>query len=116
MKHKPAILLALCALLIGAPGCSVLAPRSDITWEGQKFLTFQDVWTVTLAAYDRHMDYRVAGKVSADDARDVDTAWNVFRVGFRAALARAQGGVVDFAPDEVKKLANDVLTLIYASQ
>ena len=107
----------LCALLIVcSPGCSLLAPKSDLTWEASRFNSFKSTWTATLAVYDFHMDRRVAGKVSAADAAAVDAAWNTFRLAFRLALAQARGNENAFTPDNVKKLADDVLTLIYASQ
>jgi hypothetical protein len=87
-----------------------------VTWEASRYLSFRDCWTVTLAIYDAHMDRRVAGKVTAEDARDIDAAWRTYTVAYRLALAKASGDETSFTPENVKKLANDVLTLIYASQ
>lgn len=108
-------LVALCILAF-APGCSLLKPKSPVTIEASHYLSFRDCWTVTLAVYDSHMDRRVAGKVSALDAADIDRAWETYRAAYRLALAQASGDEGAFTPDNVKKLANDVLTLIYASQ
>jgi len=120
MKQK--INIALCLAFFGVvlgftmPGCSLLAPKSPVTWEASRYASFRDCWTITLAVYDANMDRRVAGKVSVADAQDIDRAWNLFRAAYRTALAEASGNELAFTPESVKKLANDVLTLIYASQ
>jgi hypothetical protein len=106
----------LSALAFGGTACSLLAPKSSVTWEASRFRSFQTTWVATLAVYDHHMDRRVAGKVSAKDAADIDAAWNTFRLAFRIALAEARGNTEAFTPDNVKQLADDLLTLIYASQ
>jgi len=104
------------SLLAFAPGCSLFSGKSPVTWEASRYLSFRDCWTVTLAIYDAHMDRRYAGKVTAEDARDIDAAWNTFRAAYSLALASAAGNELAFTPDNVKTLANDVLTLIYAQQ
>jgi hypothetical protein len=101
--------------LSALPGCSLLAPKGNVTWEATQFLTYRDVWTTTLALYDHAKDQQVAGKVSTRDAADIDAAWNLFRVGYKQALALAQNDVNARTPESVRKLANDVLTLIYAA-
>jgi hypothetical protein len=93
----------------------VLSPKSPVTWEASRFLSFKDTWTTALALYDHSKDLQVAGKISARDAADIDAAWNLFRIGYKKALGAAQGNDNAFTPDNVKKLANDVLTLIYAA-
>jgi len=113
---KKFILIALLAVFTITPGCSLLSPKSDVTWEASRFLSFKDTWTTTLALYDYSKDRQVVGKLSAKDAADIDAAWNLFRLAFKSALADAQGNENAFTPENVKKLANDVLTLIYASQ
>ena len=102
--------------MFSTPSCSLLSPKSPITWEASRFLAFKDVWTTTLAMYDHAKDLQVAGKISARDAADIDRAWELFRASYRLALANAGNNTNAFTPEEVRKLANDVLTLIYASQ
>jgi hypothetical protein len=104
------------ATLAFTPGCSLLSPKSSVTWEASRFRSFQTTWVATLAVYDHHMDRRVAGKVSDKDAADIDAAWNTFRLAFRVALAEARGDESAFTPDNVKQFSDDLLTLIYASQ
>lgn len=113
---KKTLFAILAALLLVAPGCAVLAPKSPVTWEASRFLAFKDVWATTLAMYDHAKDLQVAGKISARDAQDIDRAWNLFRSSFKLALENAGNNPNAFTPDEVRKLANDVLTLIYSAQ
>lgn len=109
---------ALCAIniMLFTQGCSVLSPEGPVTWEAAKFNSFKSVWISTLALYDYQMDLRVQGKIKPSDAQDIDTAWNSFRAAYRVALAQASGDENAFTPENVRKLADDVLTLIYASQ
>ena len=102
-------------LLAFVPGCSVLNPKSPLTYEAARFNSFKSVWISTLAVYDFQMDKRVQGKISPADAQDIDAAWNTFRAAYRIALARAGGDENLFTPDEVRKLADDVLILIYSA-
>ena len=113
---KNIFILIFAALLLTTPGCSLLSPKSPVTWEASRFLAFKDVWTTTLAMYDHAMDLRVAGKISERDSADIDRAWELFRASFKLALANAGNNPNAFTPDEVRILANDVLTLIYATQ
>ncbi len=99
-----------------SPGCSLLNPKSPVTFEASRFLAFKDVWTTTLALYDHSKDLYVAGKISQRDMDDIDHSWNTFRAGYLLALGKVRGDVNAFTPEEVRKQANDVLTLIYASQ
>jgi len=113
---KKFILIALLAVFTLTPGCSVLSPKSPATWEASRFLSFKDTWATTLALYDYSKDRQVAGKLSHQDAADIDAAFNLFRLAFKSALAAANGDDKAFTPENVRKLGNDVLTLIYASQ
>jgi len=110
------ILLLLSTILAVTPSCSLLNPKSPVTWEASRFLAFKDVWTTTLALYDHSKDLQVAGKISARDAADIDRAWELFRASYRLALANAGNNPNSFTPEEVRKLANDVLILIYSTQ
>ena len=92
--------------------CSLLHPKSDITWEASRFLSFQDVYTVTRTAYAAHLDRVAAGKVKIEDQKDIDKAWNTFRTAYLLALDSAEGNTEVFTPDNVKKLADDLLILI----
>lgn len=114
--HKPTIILALCALLAFSPGCSLLVPKPGVTYNAARFNSFKVTWVSTLAVYDYQMDLRVQGKISPEDAEVIDAAWNSFRLGYKVALAQARGDDTAFTPDNVRKLADDVLTLIYAAQ
>ena len=100
----------------GFSGCSLLNPKSPVTWESSRFLAFKDVYTTTLALYDHSQDLYVAGKISQRDMDDINHSWNTFRAGYLLALGKAKGDVNSFTPENVRTLANDVLTLIYASQ
>ncbi len=108
------LLLVGCLLSVGT-GCNVLNPQSPLTYEASRFNSFKSVWISTLAVYDFQMDKRVQGKISQEDAQDIDAAWNTFRAAYRVALARAGGDENLFTPDEVRKLADDVLILIYSA-
>lgn len=108
------VLVAL-GLLAFVPGCSLLSPKSPLTHEAARYNSFKAVWISTLAVYDFQMDKRVQGKISPEDAATIDAAWNAFRAAYRVALARAGGDETLFTPDEVRKLADDVLILIYSA-
>lgn len=112
---KVTTLFALCALLVCAPGCSLLAPKSPLTYNASRYQSFKAVWITTLAVYDYQMDLRVQGKIKPEDAVVIDAAWNTFRVAYKTALIKARNDETMFTPDEVRKLADDVLTLIYAA-
>ena len=114
MKAIYKILVVLC-LLAFVPGCSLLNPTSPLTHEASRYNSFKSVWISTLAVYDFQMDKRAQGKISPDDAQTIDTAWNAFRAAYRVALARAGGDENLFTPDDVRKLADDVLILIYSA-
>jgi hypothetical protein len=102
--------------MFATPGCSLLSPKSPVTWEASRFLAFKDVWKTTLALYDHAKDLNVAGKLSDRDMADIDAAWNLFRAAFKTALAESENNNSGFTPENVRKLGNDVLTLIYAAQ
>jgi hypothetical protein len=112
MKHKFTIILALCALLAFAPGCSILAPQPGISYEASVYRSFEDVWTVTKQAYTLHLDRVAAGKVTPADAADVARAWENFRSAYLIALDAARMDQTAFTPARVRNLADDVLTLI----
>lgn len=113
---KAIINLLLIFTLLIVPACSMLSPKPGVEWEASRYQSFKTVWISTLAMYDYQMDLRVQGKIKPEDAADIDAAWNLFRVGYRVALAEAQGNENMFTPDSVRKLADSVLTLIYAAQ
>jgi hypothetical protein len=115
---KKFILVAIIGLSFvgGFSGCSLLNPKSPVTWEASRFLAFKDVWKTTLALYDHAKDLNVAGKLSDRDMADIDAAWNLFRAAFKTALAESENNNNGFTPENVRKLGNDVLTLIYAAQ
>lgn len=105
----------ICALLaspLAFTGCSILAPKSNVTWEASVYLSFADTWAVTSAAYDTYCEQAVLGKVSAEDQADIDEAWNKFRSAFRVAFIAASRDWSKFAPEDVKKLSEDLTTLI----
>lgn len=110
-------LVVLCAAFVisSTTGCSVFKPTPSLTSEATVYRSFQDVWTVTRAAYSAHMDRVVRGKVSAADAADVDRAWEAFRGAFKIAAQAAQWDQSQYTPENVRKLADDVLTLIKAT-
>lgn len=114
MKYLLAICMA--ALLALSPGCSLLSPKPGVSYNASRFNSFKVTWVSTLAVYDYQMDLRVQGKISAGDAEVIDAAWNSFRLAYKVALARAKGDETSFTPDNVRALADDVLTLIYAAQ
>lgn len=100
---------------MATPGCSILAPKSQVTWEASRFLSFRDVYDVAYRSYLAHNVRVLDGKVSAKDDADVDAAWNAFRAAHIIALNQAGGDDNKFTPDNVRKLANDVLDLIAAT-
>jgi len=109
------LLLMLCMALAFTPGCSVLSPKSPVTWEASRYLSFRDVYDVSYRAYVAHNVRVLDGKVSKADDEDVDKAWNTFRTAYLIALDQARGDENKFTPENVRKLANDVLDLIAAA-
>lgn len=109
------LLVALCAALVCfTPGCGVLYPKGKVEWKAAQFLSFRDCWDVTHAAYGTFKNRQAAGKVSAADVRDIDKAWNAYRSAYLIAIEAAQMDQNAFTPENVRKLADDVLTLIAA--
>jgi len=108
------LLIPLVSLLAFSPSCSILKPQSPVTWEATRYLSFRDCWTVTHAAYQAMKDRQALGLVSAADAADIDKAWNTFRSSFLVALEVAQWDKESFTPENVRELADDLLTLIAA--
>jgi len=108
-------LVVLCAALAFTPGCQLFAPKPGITYEATVFMSFRDTWTVTRAAYSGWMDRVARGKVSDRDAADVNMAWEKFRGAFLIACEAAQWKQDEYTPEHVRKLAQDVLTLISAT-
>jgi hypothetical protein len=113
MKTLYALLAAVC-LLAAVPSCSIIAPKSDVTLEATQYMSFREVWEVTHTAYQVYADRKALGKVSAKDAADVDLAWNAFRKGYIIALESASNNVSMWTPENVRRLADDVLVLIAA--
>lgn len=74
-------MLAAVALL---SGCKLLSPDPAAS-----FKSFQDTWTVALAAYDAHCERVVQGKVKPESEAIADAAWNKFRLSFRTAFVAA---------------------------
>ena len=112
-KYTSKLIFAMC-LLAFVPGCSILAPKSPITWEASRYLAFNDVWDVTHATYQVFKNKQALGGVSPDDAIEVDRAWNAFRSAYIFALDAAGNNSFTFTPDNVRALANDVLILVAA--
>ena len=79
------------------------------------FQSLDECWNVTYTAYFALKVAEADGKVSAADARDCDRAWNIFRAAWDVAAASASDGAVVYTPENVRKLANDVLDLIAAT-
>ena len=98
--------------MFATPGCSLLSPKSPVTWEASVYLSFADSWAVTSAAYDTYCEQAVLGKVSEADQRDIDEAWNRYRSVFRAAFITASRDWSKFTPEEVTKLSEDLVILI----
>lgn len=106
------LLVVLCAALAFTPGCSTFSGKSPVTWEASRFLSFRDVYDVAYRAYLAHNVRVLDGKVSAKDDAEIDAAWNAFRAAYIVALNQASGDANKFTPDNVRKLANDVLDMI----
>lgn len=113
MKTLYALLAAAC-LLSFTPGCSLIAPKSDVTLEATQYMSFREVWHVTHTAYQVYADRKALGKVSAGDARDIDTAWNAFRKAYIIAMDAASNNQSMWTPENVRRLADDVLVLVAA--
>ena len=118
MKLKPLFAAALIACaIVFTTGCGTTqtTPQASHSAKAVAYLTFFDVWTVTHAAYQGACDATVQGKISAKDKADIDKAWNAYRGAFTIALEAAQMDTAQVTPDNVRKLASDLLTLINAA-
>ncbi len=105
--------LALCALLISVPSCSVLnGTGKRPTWQATVYLSFADTWAVTSAAYDGYCELAVQGKVSAADQKDIDEAWNKFRAAISVSFKAASRDWSAVTPEDVRQLSNDLIILI----
>lgn len=110
---KKLTLLALfCALLVVTPtftGCST----TGATREAIIYYTFKDTQTVVHRAYDVFAERVVLGKVSASKQKDVEDAYVKYQDLFRTAFAASQLDLSKPAPDALRKLADEVVKLIY---
>ena len=112
------LLALLCAVsLVLGTGCVPVrnGTASNLSERARTFQSLDDCWSVTYTAYFAFKVAEADGKVKADDARVVDTAWNVFRLSWDAAAAAASNGQTTYTPENVRRLANDVLDLIAAA-
>jgi hypothetical protein len=109
MKEILISIIAAVALLT-APGCTTTATKP--THEAIIFYTFADTWAVSKAAYAGYCELAVQGKVSASDQVDIDRQWNTFRSTFKSALTVANNNWSAATPEDARKIANDLLTLI----
>ncbi len=87
------------AVTVTFTGC---APQ---TQEAKSFNSFRDTWTVTHTAYQAYCERVAQGKVTAEQERVADLAWNEFRARFRAALVTASANWSAPAPTAIKTLA-----------
>jgi hypothetical protein len=108
MKAIANIILAV-SLLWFTGGCQTTKPQ---TQEAVVFNSFASTWAIALAAYDGYSELAVQGKVSAEDQRDIDRAWNRFRETFKFALRTSQNNWQATSPDEVTRLKDDLIILI----
>ena len=115
---KGAVWLAIVGLfgatLLFTPGCAVFTGKSPVTYEATRYQSFRDVWTVTRKAYEAHLLQVARGKVSIEDQQDINAAWNAYRSAYLIALDAARNNEQAFTPENVRKLADDLLTLISA--
>lgn len=85
MKKQMPVLVAI-AILLAVPSCALFRGGDD---PASTFKTFEDTWTVSLAAYDAHCDRVNLGKVEPAKEKLADAAWLQFRATFRAAFVAA---------------------------
>ena len=95
-------------------GTTQTTPQASHSATAIAYLSFADVLTVTRAAYAAELDQYNLGKVSERDQADIDKAWNAFRAAYSIALEAAQMDKTQITPQNVKKLSDDLLTLIGA--
>ena len=117
MKLKTLLALTLVAIAVMlAPGCATntTTPQASHSATAIAYLSFADVLTVTRAAYAAELDQYNLGKISERDQADIDKAWNAFRAAYSIALEAAQMDKTQITPQNVRKLSDDLLTLIGA--
>ena len=115
IKHLFAAALLACSLLFATGCATTTTPQQSHSATAIAYLSFADVWTVAHTAYAGELDRYVRGKVSERDQADIDKAWNAFRGAYGIGLQAAQLDKAAITPENVRKLADDLLTLINAS-
>lgn len=110
MKRLNNIILALCLFVapLAFTGCAT-TPK---TQEAIVFNSFQSTWAVAYSTYQAYCELAVQGKVSAEDQRDIDAAWNRFRNVFSFALRSSSNNWNATSPDEVERIKDDLIILI----
>jgi hypothetical protein len=98
-------------IVIGVGGC-ITTNSAPPTKEAVAYYAFTDTWAAARSAYEGYCELAVQGLVSQPDQRDIDAAWNQFRVGFKLALMASQRDWSATTPDAVVALKNDLITLI----
>lgn len=112
MKNLFAVSLIAVAIIF-TPSCSVLQPEPP-TKEAVIYFSLKDTWSATHAAYRGFKEQQAQGKVSTQDAADVDKAWNQFRDAMKLAVKASRDGFDAPTPESITKLKNNLIELILA--
>lgn len=103
------------AISVFTPSCTTTQNGSAPTVEAIKFYSFADTWAIAHAAYQGYAEQVVLGKVKPEDEREIDKAWNAFRVSFKLAFVGASKDWSAATPDDIVKLKDDLITIIRAA-
>lgn len=82
------------------------------TKEAQVYNSFQTTWAVARNAYEGWCERVVLGKVSKEDERRVDNAWNKFRSTFSLGMSAARQDWSAQTPESLDKLQKDFVNLV----
>lgn len=101
-------------LLAVMPMSFVGCATTTKTKEAVVFDSFKSTYNAAYTAYTSYLELVVRGKVSRDQEVRADAAWNHFRAGFSVAFRAASQDWNAAAPDQVKALADKLITIIRA--
>jgi hypothetical protein len=106
------IIVALCVLALASftPGCVTNGAKP--TAEAIKFNTLRSTWTIALATHDVYAEMVVLNKVKPADQADIDKAFEDFKSAFKVAALLAESNLAAPTPENLQKLADDLVTLI----
>lgn len=112
MKYLSSILIAVC--LIAAPATFTGCSSTPRTREAIVYFTFHDIQAGVNEAMNVFSERVVRQRVTLSQQDSVEKAYRDYQAAFRVAFALAQSDLSRPAPENVTKLSEILINLIYS--